>query len=89
MVNTTWLRENFGDDVDEDEMEGDDELEDPWDEIEPPSIADSVAARRVDANLPWNFYWARERGRHGFSSRYATPSIRHRPLNCPDCATSR
>ena len=24
VVNTTWLRENFGDDVDEDEMEGDD-----------------------------------------------------------------
>ena len=32
---------------------------DPWEEIDPPSIADSVAARRVDANLPWNFYWAR------------------------------
>ena len=24
LVNTTWLRENFGDDVDEDEMQGDD-----------------------------------------------------------------
>ena len=33
--------------------------EDPWAEIDPPSFADSVAARRVDANLPWNFYWAR------------------------------
>ena len=32
---------------------------DPWGEIDPPSIADSVAARRVDANLPWNFFWAR------------------------------
>ena len=32
---------------------------DPWEEIAPPSIADSVAARRVDAKLPWNFYWAR------------------------------
>ncbi len=32
---------------------------DPWEEIDRPSIADSVAARRVDANLPWNFYWAR------------------------------
>ena len=32
---------------------------DPWEEIDPPSIADSVAARRVDASLPWNFYWAR------------------------------
>ena len=27
--------------------------------MDPPSIADSVAARRVDANLPWNFFWAR------------------------------
>ena len=25
MVNTTWLRENFKDDVDEDEMRGDDD----------------------------------------------------------------
>ena len=33
--------------------------EDPWAEIDPPSIADSVAARRVDANLPWDFFWAR------------------------------
>ena len=32
---------------------------DPWEEIDTPSIADSVAARRVDANLPWNFFWAR------------------------------
>ena len=33
--------------------------EDPWREIEPPSVADSITARRVDAELPWNFYWAR------------------------------
>ena len=33
--------------------------EDPWAEIDPPSIADSVAARRVDTNLPWDFFWAR------------------------------
>ncbi len=32
---------------------------DPWEEIEPPSIADAVAARRVNADLPWDFYWAR------------------------------
>ena len=30
--------------------------DDPWAEIAPPGIADSVAARRVDANLPWNFF---------------------------------
>ena len=33
--------------------------EDPWREIERPSIADSVTARRVDAELPWGFFWAR------------------------------
>lgn len=33
--------------------------ENPWGEIEPPSIASSVSARRVDAQLPWNFFWAR------------------------------
>ena len=32
---------------------------DPWEEIDTPSIADSVAARRVDATLPWDFFWAR------------------------------
>ena len=33
--------------------------EDPWAEIDPPSIVNSVAARRVDATLPWDFFWAR------------------------------
>ena len=33
--------------------------EDPWAGIDPPSVANAVAARRVDANLPWNFFWAR------------------------------
>ena len=33
--------------------------ENPWSNIEPPSIASSVNARRVDANLPWDFFWAR------------------------------
>jgi len=33
--------------------------ENPWAEIEPPSLATSVAARRVDADLPWDFFWAR------------------------------
>ena len=31
----------------------------PWKDIDTPTMADSVAARRVDANLPWNFFWAR------------------------------
>ena len=33
--------------------------ENPWAEIEPPSLANWVAARRVDADLPWDFFWAR------------------------------
>lgn len=48
---------------------------DPWEEIDPPGIADSVAARRVDANLPWNFYWARGvDGRVLLTLRHATDS---------------
>ena len=33
--------------------------EDPWEEIETPSFSDSITARRVDAELPWNFFWAK------------------------------
>ena len=33
--------------------------ENPWREISTPSLANSVNARRVDASLPWNFFWAR------------------------------
>ena len=31
----------------------------PWRNITPPEIAATVNARRVDAGLPWNFFWAR------------------------------
>ena len=49
--------------------------EDPWAEIDRPSIADSVSARRVDANLPWDFFWARGvDGRVLFTLRHATGS---------------
>ena len=34
-------------------------MDDPWADIEPPSTADTITARRVDAELPWNFFWAR------------------------------
>ena len=48
---------------------------DPWEEIDTPSIADSVAARRVDANLPWNFFWARGvDGRVLLTLRHSTTS---------------
>ena len=40
-------------------MLGEMTTENPWREISAPSLATSVNARRVDANLPWNFFWAR------------------------------
>ena len=33
--------------------------ENPWRDIDPPGIFSSVKARRVDADLPWNFFWAK------------------------------
>ena len=48
---------------------------DSWEDIDSPSIADAVAARRVDANLPWNFFWARGMdGRVLLTLRHATVS---------------
>ena len=33
--------------------------ENPWRVISAPSLANTVNARRVDATLPWSFFWAR------------------------------
>lgn len=33
--------------------------DDPWRDIAPPSSTDSLNARRVDADMLWNFFWAR------------------------------
>ena len=74
--------------------------ENPWTEIEPPSLADAVNARRVDATLPWNFYWARgvDRSvlltlRHAEESAPATPLPKLRDievtLSPPDQASTR
>lgn len=38
-------------------------MDDPWEGLEPPPDADVINARRVDAKLPWNFYWARSADR--------------------------
>lgn len=38
-------------------------IDDPWEGLEPPPDADVINARRVDAKLPWNFYWARSSDR--------------------------
>ena len=35
-------------------------IEDPWKDITPPSMAETVNARRVDADLRWHFFWARD-----------------------------
>jgi Putative PD-(D/E)XK family member, (DUF4420) len=34
--------------------------EDPWRGIAPPSASQSVNAKRVDADLKWDFFWARD-----------------------------
>jgi len=33
--------------------------EDPWKDLSLPSIADTINARRVDADVPWGVFWAR------------------------------
>ena len=74
--------------------------ENPWREIEPPSLADAVNARRVDAKLPWNFFWARGADRgvfltlsHAAESTPSTPMPSLRDievtLSPPDQANTR
>lgn len=33
--------------------------EDPWRDLAPPSAANAINAKRVDAEVPWGFFWAR------------------------------
>ena len=33
--------------------------EDPWKDIAPPNGLDAVSAKRVDPEIPWNFFWGR------------------------------
>ena len=61
--------------------------ENPWGEIDPPSIADAVNARRVQADLPWHFFWARGTDRrvlltlrHARESAPVTPLPRLRDI---------
>lgn len=35
-------------------------MTDPWDELATPTAAATVTALRVDASLPWGFFWARD-----------------------------
>lgn len=32
---------------------------DPWNDLTPPSNSDAINAKRIDANVPWGFFWAR------------------------------
>ncbi len=36
---------------------------DPWKELAAPETADALSARRVDASMPWGFFWARDADR--------------------------
>ena len=38
--------------------------EDPWIRIEPASLESQIAAMRVDDQLPWDFFWARDYAGH-------------------------
>lgn len=33
---------------------------DPWKDLTPPCAGDTISAQRVDANIPWGFFWARD-----------------------------
>lgn len=35
-------------------------IDNPWENLEPPTAAASITARRVDADIPWGFFWARD-----------------------------
>jgi len=32
---------------------------DPWKDLTPPNVADSINAKRINAEIPWGFFWAR------------------------------
>jgi len=34
-------------------------MSDPWENLEPPSVANAINAKRVDAKCPWGFFWAK------------------------------
>ncbi len=52
--------------------------DDPWRQIEPPDASNSVNSRRVDASLPWDFFWAR-----GHDNRIML-TLRHDPEAVPN-----
>ena len=51
--------------------------DDPWRSINPPRIADTVNARRVGAELKWDFFWARS------ADRRVLLTLEHRAESAP------
>lgn len=35
-------------------------FDDPWKDLETPKAADAINAKRIDADIPWGFFWARD-----------------------------
>lgn len=52
--------------------------DDPWRAIDPPDASNSVNSRRVDASIPWDFFWAR-----GHDNRIML-TLRHGPEATPN-----
>ncbi|MGH7641462.1 MAG: PD-(D/E)XK motif protein [Candidatus Dormibacteria bacterium] len=49
----------------------------PWHGLVPPLTADAISARRVDSELPWDFFWARSVDNHHLLV------LRHSPESSP------
>ena len=58
VVTTTWMREAYANDIDEDDMESS-MRNDPWAQISKPVEA-RYTGRRADADHPYDFFWARD-----------------------------
>ena len=55
--------------------------DDPWVGLDPPPTAPQVSARRVDSQLPWDFFWARDpEGSYLLLFRHAKASRPKAPL---------
>ena len=60
-------------------------INNPWESIDRPSVADVMHARRVDPDIPWHFFWARDvdnrviltlRHSEASSPQYPLPNLR-------------
>src|SRR4051812_14576466 len=37
---------------------------DPWSQLGPPPTAETISGRRVDEDMPWDFFWGVDHGNH-------------------------